>query len=331
MISDLFSNGMVFAEGKPFRIFGTGDGDAIASIAGMTAKSKASNGRWVIEFPDTPPASREYELSITENGKEHVFNRIRFGEVWLLAGQSNMEFKLKDDTAYPACAADDVGISFYDCLRPGDSEPLRSGWETATKDAVGNWSAIGWHFAQERRRISGKPIGIVGCNKGASTVQAWLPAAIAEEPRYQLPREEMHNDHFADVYFWNKPGFLYESMFRGLVPFSFTGVIWYQGESNTGSGEYKVYPELLGRMIDAWRTDLCNPALEFRLVTIADFSWRDDDGWKKIQKAIGKMPYLRGNVKVVPCNVAAEERCEIHPPSKGDLARRLAACSFHDV
>ena len=84
------------------------------------------------------------------------------------------------------------------------------------------------------------------------------------ESRHVLPGEELHTDHFKPAYFWNRPGCFYVEMFRTLTPFSFTGVVWYQGESNTGRGEYKVYPDLLTRLIDIWREDLRSPDLPFR-------------------------------------------------------------------
>ena len=156
---------------------------------------------------------------------------------------------------------------------------------------------------------------------------AWdaLPDAVALESRYQVPRAEMHADHFSAKYHWNKPfGQLYATMFQTLVPYSFSGVIWYQGESNTGKGEYKIYPELLERMIDIWRSDLRDPVLNFTVVRIADFDFRADDGWRNIQKAIDSMPMRSKGIRVVSSHVLPAETNEIHPPTKSRLARALA-------
>ena len=324
-VDELFSDGMVFAENRPLRVFGRGEGEVEVRIGGLAAKARAEGGRWVAELPKAPRAGNVYELEVVMGGERKAFRNVRIGEVWLMAGQSNMQFKLKSEAEYPGNAADDGDIAYFNCARQESEKDATGGWRTATADGVGEWSAVGWLFARGRKRLNGgRPVGIVGCNQGASTVQAWLPAAVATEARYALPREELHADHFSEAYFWNKPGLLYESMFKKVTPFAFTGVVWYQGESNTGKGEYKVYPELLSRMIDVWRADLRDPDLPFVLVRIADYDWRRDDGWRNIQKALESMPSRRRNVVCVPCPVRDEDVKDIHPPAKGELARRLA-------
>lgn len=326
-LNPLFSDNMVFAARKPIRVFGSGDGEAVVRIDGREASVQSTNGSWVVELPGILEVGRNYELETVLNGKSRTIRNVRIGEVWLMSGQSNMQFKLKDELGYPENAADDADIAYFNCKRPGSPDRFgpKDGWVVAAKDRVGDWSAVGWLFARERSRRSGLPVGIVCCCQGASTVQAWLPNAVAAESRYQVPRAEMHADHFSPKYHWNRPfGQLYETMFQTVVPYSFSGVIWYQGESNTGRGEYKTYPDLLERMIGIWRNDLRDPVLHFTVVRIADFDSRADDGWWNIQKAIDSMPTRCKGVRVVPSHVRPTETREIHPPTKSVLARALA-------
>ena len=49
----------------------------------------------------------------------------------------------------------------------------------------------------------------------------------------------------------NNPTALYNTMVNGLVPFSFQGAIWYQGESNAGRAHQ--YRSLFPLMIEDWR------------------------------------------------------------------------------
>ena len=47
------------------------------------------------------------------------------------------------------------------------------------------------------------------------------------------------------------PEVLFNAMINPLIPFSFRGVIWYQGESNVGRHEQ--YLKLFPGMIEDWR------------------------------------------------------------------------------
>ena len=326
-LNPLFSDNMVFTAGKPLRVFGDGNGEATVRIDGREASAKSVNGSWLVEMPGILKRGKVYEMEVVLNGKSRTVRNVRIGEVWLMSGQSNMQFKLKEESGYPANAADDADIAYFNCKRPGSPDRFgpKDGWVVATKDCVGDWSALGWLFARERRKRSAMPVGIVCCCQGASTIQAWLPDAVALESRYQTPRIEMHADHFSPKYHWNKPfGQLYKNMFRTVAPYSVSGVIWYQGESNTGKGEYKTYPDLLERLIGVWRSDLRDPVLPFTLVRIADFDSRADDGWRNIQTAIDSMPMRCKGVRVVPNVVPPSETREIHPPTKSGLARALS-------
>ena len=326
-LNPLFSDNMVLAAGKPIRVFGSGDGEAIVRIDGREVCVQSTNGSWLVEMPGIQNEGKAYEMEVSLNGKSRTIRNVRIGEVWLMSGQSNMQFKLKDESGYPGNAADDADIAYFNCKRPGSPDRFgpKDGWVVAAKDRVGDWSALGWLFARERKTRSRLPVGIVCCCQGASTVQAWLPNTVASENRYQTPRVEMHTDHFSSKYHWNKPfGQLYEKMFRTIVPYSFSGVIWYQGESNTGKGEYKTYPDLLERMIGIWRSDLCDSVLPFTLVRIADFDSRADDGWRSIQRAIDSMPMRCKGVRVVSNVVIPSETREIHPPTKSGLAHAMS-------
>ena len=100
------------------------------------------------------------------------------------------------------------------------------------------------------------------------------------------------------------------------------GVVWYQGESNSGKGEYKVYAGLVAELITQWRKDLLDERLPFAVVQIADLDVRRDDAWRGIQNAQLRIPPLCPNVTTIKCADICETNT-IHPPTKEPLARRL--------
>ena len=63
-------------------------------------------------------------------------------------------------------------------------------------------------------------------------------------------------------------------MIAPLIPYSIKGVIWYQGESNSGSpNDYK---DLFSLMIKNWREDWGEGNFPFYYVQIAPYSVRHE-------------------------------------------------------
>lgn len=66
-----------------------------------------------------------------------------------------------------------------------------------------------------------------------------------------------------------RPACLYNGMIRPLQPFAIRGVLWYQGESNSGSAaKYRV---ILSTLIKDWRAQWATPDLPFLIVQIAPY------------------------------------------------------------
>ncbi|GAC1373062.1 MAG: sialate O-acetylesterase [Hymenobacter sp.] len=69
--------------------------------------------------------------------------------------------------------------------------------------------------------------------------------------------------------FQYQPGGLYNGMIAPVLPYALKGVIWYQGESNTGRPAD--YPALFTGMIADWRRHFNQPSLPFLYVQLANF------------------------------------------------------------
>ncbi len=322
----IFADGMVLAEGRPVRVYGTGDGTATVSFRGKTASAKSVDGRWMVELPPGE-AGGPFEMTIDLGGKVRTIHDVMVGEVLVMAGQSNMQFRLAESTTDRAKWVDDPAIRSFSLPRLEEGEPYKpeDGWIALKKSNAGSWSALGYEIAIRRRARRGVAIGVINCYQGASVIQTWMPESLAREPRFALPPEGCaHPDSRIDAYSrWNRAGTLYRFAFSMIVPYGVTHVTWYQGESNTGKLEGKVYAELLAAMIGRWRKDLMYDGLPFTVVQIADLGERPRDAWRAIQDAQMRVPAICPNVKCV----RSADVCEndgIHPPTKWRLAARIA-------
>ncbi|MBP5319504.1 MAG: hypothetical protein J6334_00840 [Kiritimatiellae bacterium] len=324
-VAPIFTPHMVFPAERPLRVFGEGEGTVTVTFNGKRGEAKAADGKWEVTLP-AEPYGGPHTLSVRSGDQTITCGDIYVGEVYLLAGQSNLQFKLGESVATEVRPEDLPLMRSFSLPRP-EPEPHTpaDGWVPCTKEDARNWSAIGYHFGRTltaRKKIA---IGLINCYQGASVIQSWMPAALAEEPRFKLPPEALHFDATYPAFQrWNKPGILYTKAFGLLGPFPATGVIWYQGESNTGKGEYAIYAELLTELIGQWRKDLRCPDLPFAVVQIADYAHRRDEAWRRLQAEQLRVPERCPHVTAVRCADICSDS-GIHPPEKEALGKRLAA------
>ena len=325
-LHEAFSSHMVLPKDKPLHVFGKGEGKVKVSLAGKSAKAKAVDGQWMAELPPMK-AGGPYRLTVQSKDGRVEVEDVWIGTVVVAAGQSNMQFKLKESSTPPSEWESDPLMRSFSVSRIEKGEPHtpEEGWVLCTKEDAGNWSAIGYHIAKALREKTGEAVGIINCYQGASIIEAWMPEEISQEERFLLPKEEKHFDHFYPAYAaFNKHGILFETMVKTIAPYSVSHVAWYQGESNTGKGEYRIYPQLAKCMVESWRTVFQDEELPFTMVQIANLKGRGDEvGWKNIQQAQMRIPYVVKGVKVVRSADVCEDN-NIHPKSKEALARRIA-------
>ena len=93
-LSSIFTSNAVFPANNPIRIFGVGSGKCEIEFAGIKKKAESSEETWCVEFPAMEYGG-PYTLEVVLNGEKITLSDIYIGEVYLFAGQSNMQFKLK--------------------------------------------------------------------------------------------------------------------------------------------------------------------------------------------------------------------------------------------
>jgi len=122
----------------------------------------------------------------------------------------------------------------------------------------------------------------------------------------------------------NSPTLLFNAMINPLIPYAIEGVIWYQGESNTGApAEYRT---LFPRLITDWREKWQQGDFPFLYVQLANFLNRkpqpSDSGWTRLREA-QTMTLARPNTGMAVI-IDIGEAGDIHPKDKVDVGHRLA-------
>jgi sialate O-acetylesterase len=90
----LFSDGLVFQQGKPLSIWGWAapDEDVSVQFAGQTRAARADlDGRWRVILDPLPANASPQEMKVS--GKNNLtLKNLLVGEVWICSGQSNMQW-----------------------------------------------------------------------------------------------------------------------------------------------------------------------------------------------------------------------------------------------
>lgn len=121
-----------------------------------------------------------------------------------------------------------------------------------------------------------------------------------------------------------KPMGLYNGMIAPLIDYTMKGVIWYQGESNTGRAEE--YQELFTSMINNWRDKWQQGDFPFLYVQLANYMKTSDQPgesqWADLREAQLKALSVPNTAMAVTIDLG--EWNDIHPLNKKDVGKRLA-------
>ena len=155
------------------------------SWSDQTVSAKADkDGKWLVKV-QTPKASYE-PLSITfDDGEALTINNVVAGEVWVCAGQSNMEMPVKGFWMCPVNnynnvvidAANHQGVRSVKIpseMRAEPQDDAQCEWRVCSPKTVSEFSATGYFFARTMHQALDIPIGLIEANKGGTRVESWL-------------------------------------------------------------------------------------------------------------------------------------------------------------
>lgn len=127
---------------------------------------------------------------------------------------------------------------------------------------------------------------------------------------------------------------LFNGMIMPLLTYAIKGVIWYQGEYNTG--DPMEYYDLLPRMITDWRAKWGQGDFPFLIVQLPSLYVKDApefprtincDGWDVLREAQEKTLALPNTGMVVTLDIGGR----LHPTDKLDVGERLTLVARHDI
>lgn len=234
-----------------------------------------------------------------------------------------------------------------------------NGWDHAASPFIENFSATGFFFGRTLAEEGQIPIGLIHSSLGGTSVSSWVDEATMKSDTNFAPYladysnslanyDRNYSNYQVQMSNWKakkaagqEPGRapdapmgtnhvkrlygLYKAMIAPLQENPIAGVIWYQGESD--SGRPMIYRKLFPAMIQQWRAQWKQGNFPFLFVQLANYMSMntniEDPNWPYLREAQTMTLSLPNTGMALAIDGGMEK--DIHPPYKELVGRRLAA------
>ena len=331
-LSNLFSDNMVLQQESHVNIWGKAKKNQeliiYTSWSGKIIRTIVKDdGSWEAKIK-TPSAGGPYNIQVTCDGETKTINNVLIGEVWLASGQSNMEMTLSGNNREPVngsldaiANSNNTKIRFFNVKVKVSEERINDidgEWLEANFKNTPNFSAVAYSFAKYLNQVLDIPFGIINSPKDGSVAEAWISPDVLKKittnKELSYYAKQPHNN----------PSVLFNGMINAIIPFTIKGVIWYQGEGN--SGRYKNYMKLMNGLIKNWRDEWGLGDFPFYFVQLAPNGSRGQGNGTS--QAFLREAQLRTMLSVENTGMAVTldigSTITNHPPEKLLIGKRLA-------
>ncbi len=290
-----------------------------------------ADGKWIVKL-QTPKAGGPYFITINDD----TLHNVMIGEVWICSGQSNMQWALSqtDNAEKEIENANYPEIRLFYVARDNAENPQKDcygKWELCNPETAETFSAVAYYFGKELFNELDVPIGLIHTSWGGSSAQAWTNYQVLQstyEGRFYIEkyREKIQasapgilpRDH-------QSPSGLYNAMLHPLIPYSISGAIWYQGETN--APEHYLYRDLMATMISNWRDEWDQGDFPFYFVQLAPFEYNMPVIGAALRDAQRNTLDVANTGMAVTIDIGDPE--DIHPTNKKDVGKRLAVWALN--
>jgi sialate O-acetylesterase len=232
-------------------------------------------------------------------------------------------------------------------------DDLQGTWTLCTPETAKDFSAVAYFFGREINQKEHVPIGLIDSTWGGTPVDAWtgldalsadasLMPAFASWAKFSdgqtrldaIKAEEQREDDAATKagkpkpsHPWHpfpeswEPGQLYNGMIAPATPYTIKGVIWYQGETNSGPERAPLYNKLFSTMIADWRKQWHQGEFPFLFTQISSFN-SPGENWGLLRDQQRRTLSVANTAMAVTLDVGLFGN--VHPPDKQTVSARLA-------
>jgi sialate O-acetylesterase len=238
---------------------------------------------------------------------------------------------------------------------------IQGKWTECTPQSAAGFSAVAYFFGQEISARENVPVGLIDSTWGGTTAEPWVSlsalgrddysaalrdgaelmqekgltdatranldaqnAALRAEGKAALKPPDILNQYW----FPRFPAVLFNGMIAPLTGYTIKGVIWYQGESDSGPKWAHNYARIFPLLIQDWRRQWGKGDFPFLFVQISSFNSAKED-WAQVRDAQRRTLWVRNTGMAVSLDIGQPDN--VHPPDKQTVADRLARIALATV
>ena len=334
--ANIFSDGAVLQQGKPIKVFGKASDttEVTVAFAGETRTVTPVNQEWSVEFPAQDATFEPQTMEISTAGDayhpaEHrTISDILIGEVWMISGQSNVE--------YAGYGVTNPNVKMFDVQKLIDYSYADRNAREARDDISETWkplstsysgSYIGIHYANLLQQKLNVPVGMIVCAFGGTPIASFMnPETLDDDPAFASLLND-YNSSLAnpDMALTNgSPSVLYETMLSSVIGYPLSGVLWYQGENEM---QIERYEKQITNMIADWRASWDCGDFPFYIVQLPRYDGNHYADWAAMRAMQYRVANSVPNCDIV-CIIDLGEAQNIHPADKMPIAERLATLAL---
>ncbi|OPH50388.1 hypothetical protein BC351_06915, partial [Paenibacillus ferrarius] len=324
-LPNFFTTNMVLQRGKNHVIWGKGIAGTTLTVSLTNGSSLSqqntvvdAGGNWTTSLSPLP-AGGPYTLTIAGSGYTKTITGVYVGDVFVLAGQSNMEWSYSHSPAsapyVPPLPTNPMikhfSLAFIDASQARFNVPFRyssNSWLTLSEDNNKNLSLVGLFFAEQMLQENPNvPIGLMSVSWGGTDIARWIRSAPENNsPNFTANNGGIYNNHIAPI-----------------TKYKIAGVLWYQGESDASRGTN--YTEAFPTLINDFRNQWGQADLPFFYAQLARFKTSDFTAVREAQRLTltnVTNPSQIGMVVTLDTDLGFSNN--IHPPGKDVIGKRMS-------
>lgn len=307
----IFSNNMVLQRNMSVPIWGTADPNEKVEVQFNDQKHVvvAKNGNWKIYLSPMKECTTALTMIIKGENNKVTITNILIGEVWLCAGQSNMEWALYKTNGGEEAIANSTNAFLRIFNVPHNAQMhkvdnVMSKWTLSEPQTTKSISAVGYYFLSKLQKELNVPIGFINASYGGTVIEAWLSKEVLDiQPNKDKYMDvDIMKKQYDSIFLKAKPLIesyekakdsakslnqpvpprpqgiplefkgttsLYNGEIYPIIPYAIKGIAWYQGESNAYPQRVNTYQQLLKSLIMSWRKDWNREDLPFIIIQLS--------------------------------------------------------------
>ncbi|MED4272176.1 sialate O-acetylesterase [Weissella confusa] len=184
-LADYFQNGVVIQRDEKGSIWGSGHPNQAVSVlldGEQIGRNVADeHGDWQVDYEAVAADGRSHRIAVMQGDDVITLTDVHFGDVYLLAGQSNMQIwmgRLKERYHHEIEKADYPSIRSFQMTETVDfvtehTNPAGK-WIKAVPNEINDMSGVGYFMAKNLFLKQDVPIGLISSAIGGTPIEAWL-------------------------------------------------------------------------------------------------------------------------------------------------------------